>query len=91
MRDFFECDQPKAVRNFRSHRVAFQRICALDWNLAIEARDLRHMEEVRTIVLAPIRNRLHVAVITRRGEKVRIISLRKANEREVRRYVRFFE
>ena len=35
-----------------------------------------------------IEGRLHVAIITLRGEKVRVISLRRANQREERRYAK---
>ena len=43
---------------------------------------------MRYIATGPIGARLHVAVHTRRGERTRIISLRKADRQEVRDYER---
>jgi uncharacterized DUF497 family protein len=43
--------------------------------------------EVRIIALALIKTRLFYVVFTDRGDYRRIISLRKANAREVKRYV----
>jgi uncharacterized protein len=42
--------------------------------------------EPRFIALGLIGNRPHVMVFTPRGDMVRIISLRKANAREITRY-----
>lgn len=44
--------------------------------------------EQRIRLLGMIDERLHVAVITHRGDKVRVISLRRANAREERRYAK---
>ena len=40
----------------------------------------------RVIATGFIGRRLHVAVFTERGDKVRVIGLRRANSREPRRY-----
>jgi len=37
-------------------------------------------------VTARLANRLHIAVITMRGDAVHVISFRKANSKEIRRY-----
>jgi uncharacterized DUF497 family protein len=60
----------------------------LDWESAQLWQDTR-MEygEVRIIALALIKTRLFYVVFTDRGDHRRIISLRKANAREVKRYV----
>lgn len=42
--------------------------------------------EIRQIAFGLIRNRLFVCVYAERGSERRVISLRKANTREVRRY-----
>jgi uncharacterized DUF497 family protein len=44
--------------------------------------------EDRLIGFAPIGNRVYCVVFTDRGDERRVISLRKANRREVTRYVR---
>ena len=48
--------------------------------------DRRDYGERRYIALGRIRGRIHVMVFTPRGGTVRLISLRKANDREIRRY-----
>ena len=40
----------------------------------------------RFVATGFIGRRLHVAVFTERGDRVRVISLRRANSREARRY-----
>ena len=50
--------------------------------------DRANYGELRYIGIAPLENRLYVVVYTERGNVTRVISLRKANEREVRRYER---
>jgi hypothetical protein len=42
--------------------------------------------EPRLLVMALLDGRLHAAVVTPRGEDLRVISFRKANRREVRLY-----
>lgn len=60
----------------------------LDWESAQLWQDTR-MEygEVRIIALALIKTRLFYVAFTNRSGYRRIISLRKANAREVKRYV----
>ncbi|WP_371454835.1 BrnT family toxin [Brevundimonas sp. LM2] len=48
--------------------------------------DRRDYNEVRWYGYLPIAGRLHVVVYTERDEATRIISLRRANPREVRKY-----
>ena len=42
--------------------------------------------ELRHVAIGYIHGRLHVLVFTKRGQTVRVISLRKANKREERAY-----
>ena len=59
----------------------------LDWSSALVVEDLRHdYGERRFQVIGLIGERLHVLVFTPRGTAVHVISLRKANRREVKRY-----
>jgi uncharacterized DUF497 family protein len=46
---------------------------------------------VRTVALGFIGARLHVLVYTRRGQRCRVISLRKAGPKEAARYAEFTE
>ncbi|WP_371257065.1 BrnT family toxin [Pandoraea sp. SD6-2] len=48
--------------------------------------DRRNYNEERFVTLGLIGDRVHVMVFTVRGEAIRVISLRKANRREVKQY-----
>lgn len=90
MLDFFEWAPSK--EDASTHGVAFASVVGFDWDTAIEARDTRFAyPEVRTVAVGFVGERLHVLVFTRRGEKVRVISFRKANRREIADYVEFTE
>ncbi len=58
-----------------------------DWDsVQIIVDDRRDYGEVRLQLWGLIDGRLHVAVVTPRGDDLRVISLRKANGKEVKRY-----
>lgn len=79
----FEWDARKAASNLRKHNVAFDEIAGFDFAAALEAEDDRaNYGETRMFALGPIKGNLHALVYTRRGEKLRIISLRKASKDE---------
>ena len=60
----------------------------MELDSAISWKDLRHdYGEERMTELAVIDTRLYCVVFTDRGDSRRVISLRKANSREVKRYV----
>ena len=80
-------DPEKNARNIAERGLSFERVAALDWETAVIARDTRRdYGEPRLLVMARLDGRLHAAVVTPRGEDLHIISFRKANRREVRRY-----
>jgi uncharacterized DUF497 family protein len=59
----------------------------MDFRFAVQADDVRRdYGEHRVRWLGPIDGRLHAAVIAARGERVRVISSRRANTREERWY-----
>ena len=83
----YEWDEEKRSSNLDKHGVDFEAMEEFDWEAAdIEASP--RGGEMRYIATGPIGTRLHVAVHTRRGERTRIISLRKADRQEVRDYER---
>ena len=83
----YEWDEEKRAFNLDKHGVDFEAMEEFDWEAAdIEASP--RGGEMRYIATGPIGARLHVAVHTRRGERTRIISLRKADRQEVRDYER---
>lgn len=60
-----------------------------DWASAVIVSDDREeYGEVRLRVTGLIDGRLHMAVVTPRGERLRLISLRKANNRERKQWER---
>jgi len=71
----------------RQRGIGFERFADIDLETAISVDDTRkEYGERRMRVLGRIDGQLHAAVITPRGEKIRVISLRRANAREERAY-----
>ena len=84
----FEWDDVKAKSNEAKHFVSF--IFATrafdDENRITVIDDRFDYGEVRYITLASIEQRVYVLVYTMRGSVIRLISARKANSKEVKRY-----
>ena len=88
----YEWDSDKATANLVKHGVAFDNAKDFSWDLAVGWIDDRaDYGELRRIAVAPLRGRLHVMVFTKRGERIRIISLRKANLREMESHGQAFD
>ena len=80
-------DSAKNERNIAERGLSFDLVADLEWDTALAEEDTRReYGERRLRVLARLGDRLHAAVITYRNEAVHVISFRKANDREVRRY-----
>jgi uncharacterized DUF497 family protein len=85
----YERDPGKAAANAAKHGVPFEAIYDFDWDAATTGPDLRRdYGEKRIIALGPINGVIHLAVFTNRDGKIRLISLRRANDRERRSYER---
>ncbi|MFT4826275.1 MAG: uncharacterized DUF497 family protein [Halioglobus sp.] len=82
----YEWDDTKDQANKEKHDVTFSVVEGLDWDTVLEAQDIREQDEVRMIAFDSIGDRLYWLVYTMRGQKCRVISLRKANGREIRGY-----
>ena len=83
----YEWDENKREANLDKHDVDFLAALDFDWQTAMVYEDVRsEYDEQRLWALGVIQDRVHVLVFTRRESFVRIISLRKANQREARRY-----
>jgi uncharacterized DUF497 family protein len=79
--------QAKREINLARHHIDFSAVQDFDWNTALLFPDLRwDYGESRMIAFGKIGERLHVLVYTPRGPLTHIISLRKANDREIRKY-----
>jgi uncharacterized protein len=80
-------DPVKNARNVLERGLPFDLVADLDWKTAIAREDRRRdYGERRMQVMGLIGMRLHVAVVTYRDNAVHVISLRKANRKEVRWY-----
>jgi uncharacterized protein len=84
----YEWDEAKRKKNLANHGVDFSAIESFDWEQSIVEKDERKdYAEIRYAAVGPIHGRLHVAVFTIRDGNYRIISLRKANSREVKKWL----
>ena len=85
----FEWNTTKHATNIAKHKVSFEAIHGFDWHAAVIWEDRREdYGEIREVALGPIGDRLYACVFTDRGSIRRIISLRRANRQEVKRYMR---
>lgn len=81
-------DPAKDDSNQRKHGVALSLAKLIDWSEVMAKPDTRRdYGEVREIGYAVIERRLYCVVFTQRRDSMHIISLRKANSREVKHYV----
>ncbi|WP_085317227.1 BrnT family toxin [Derxia lacustris] len=86
-----EYDSAKDVSNRAKHGVSLALAEQLDWGSALVWIDNRFQYgELRMIALAPETNILYYVAFVDRGDVRRIISLRKAERREVKHYVENF-
>jgi uncharacterized protein len=80
-------DPDKNKRNIQERGLAFTLAADLDWSTALIDEDTRHdYGERRFRVLGCIDERLYALIFTPRAGMVHVISLRKANAREVKHY-----
>lgn len=86
-----EFDPAKDAANLLKHGVSLAMASELDWEAALVWVDERHdYGERRMIALAPRTGILYCAAFVERDAARRIISLRRANRREVKHYVQSF-
>lgn len=80
-------DPTKNERNIAERGLSFEWAAEFEWSRALVVEDTRSdYGEQRLQAIGLIDARLHVLVFTPRGTTLHVISLRKANSREVRRY-----
>ncbi|MDP3440883.1 MAG: BrnT family toxin [Azonexus sp.] len=80
-------DPAKDQTNRDKHGISLAEADFLDWAAALTWEDGRKdYGEIRLVALAPMADRLYCCVYVEREEAKRIISLRKANQREVMDY-----
>lgn len=83
----YEWDEAKRRANLAKHGVDFAEVLRFDWAGAIVEPDRRRdYGEDRLSATGCLDGRLCMVVFTRRAGRVRIISLRKVNKREIARW-----
>jgi uncharacterized DUF497 family protein len=80
-------DSRKDAANIVKHGVSLAKAKEFDWkNAYYETDDRRDYGEHRVIATGLLSGRIHVMIFTQRMSVYRIISLRKANARERKKY-----
>jgi hypothetical protein len=86
--DSYIWDEQKRKANFREHKIDFAAVTRFEWETAfLSVDDRADYGELREIAIGFIDPGLYVLVFTRRGAQIRVISLRKAEKGDVRKYV----
>jgi uncharacterized DUF497 family protein len=79
-----EFDPRKSERNARERGLPFERAADFDWDNAVLVPDVRRdYGETRLVAMGFLDGRLHILCFLRIPGGIRVISLRKANKREV--------
>lgn len=87
--DRYEWDEAKNLANWVKHGISFDLIAAFQWETAyIKADDRFDYGEARFLAYGRIAGDGYAVVYVERGERIRLISLRRAHEKEMRRYDR---
>jgi uncharacterized DUF497 family protein len=82
-----EFDPVKSEKNSVERGLPFNMIDAFEWASALMAEDIRKVyPERRFEAIGFIDGRLHVVLFAFMHDRIRVISFRKANKREIARY-----
>lgn len=83
----FEWDSAKRLTNRIKHGLDFEDVVEFDWaNAIIQTDGRKDYGEIRFRGWGMFRGRMHSVAFIRKGQVIRIISFRKANPTEVKRY-----
>jgi uncharacterized DUF497 family protein len=82
----FEYDPDKSVENKRKHSIDFEEAQALWTDPDLVEIPARTSDEPRWLLIGKIVEKHWSAVITRRDENIRLISVRRSRDEEVRIY-----
>lgn len=84
----FEWNEGKAATNEEKHRLSFELAKRFEIVTAMIQEDTRRdYGERRWVAVGLVGPRVLAICFTERGNKVRVISLRRANRKEIRSYV----
>jgi uncharacterized DUF497 family protein len=83
----FEWDEAKRLATLKQRGLDFADLAHFEWETAVFVPDTRKdYGEPRFRAFGLLHGQLHVVVFTPRAESTRIISMRKANTKEISRY-----
>ena len=83
----FTFDPNKSRANYFKHGIVLEFAQQLEWAKEVVWQDARHSyNEVRMSGLVPLEGTIYAVAYVLRAESTRMISLRKANNREMKRY-----
>lgn len=82
----FEYDPVKSARNRAKHGIDFEQAKRLWSGKVVTVPSLGEYGEARYVALGVIDGKHWTAVFTRRGERIRIISVRRSRKKEVEVY-----
>jgi uncharacterized DUF497 family protein len=88
----FEWDDGKNAANRQKHGIAFEDILPI-FDLAptvglTVADNRRDYGESRFVLLCPFKGKIYHVTFTRRGDRIRLISARRANQKEAQAHER---
>ena len=82
-----EFDATKSAANIKNRGLPFELASEFDFDSALIWQDSRKLyPEVRLAALGLLDGRVHSLVFTETAKGIRVISFRKGNKREVKRY-----
>ena len=81
----FDYDPAKSASNKEKHGIDFEEAAKL-WKGKTVSVTLRFPDEQRALVIGRIGEKHWAAIVTQRGEKLRIISVRRARKKEEQVY-----
>lgn len=83
----FEWDNAKSNVNKIKHGVNFEEALEIWHHLHVDVKNIAQArDESRSATLGKINNRIYVAIWTKRGQNIRIISVRRARKNEEKTY-----
>jgi uncharacterized DUF497 family protein len=83
----FTCDPNKSRANYFKHGIVLEFAQYLEWaNKMVWIDDRHNYNEDRMRGLVPLEGKIYAVVYVLRAESTRMISLRKANNREMTKY-----
>jgi len=85
----FEFDSKKSISNYRKHGIDFVEAQKL-WNdsdfLELPGEPYKKIREIRFLIIGCIGEKYWTAIITYRGDNIRIISVRRSRRSEIKAY-----